>query len=189
MKLYGSGTSPFARKVRIVAAELGEPIDWVDTATSAGAAEHRAIAPIRKVPVAIIDGRTIFDSRVIIDYLITTRGYGALTPPRDIWHERNVLSAIDATMDSLIQVLGLARDGAAAAAYAGYARRQRDRTESILGWLSDKLSAEHFGLPEATAICALDWIDFRQMYPTGDALAAVRAAWRDRSSVATTRPG
>lgn len=189
MKLFGSKTSPFARKVRIVAAELGEPIDWVDTATEAGSAEHRAIAPIRKVPVAIVDGRTIFDSRVIIDYLITTRGHGPLTPPRDVWHERNVLSAIDATVDSLIQVLYLARDGATAGDYARYAQRQRDRTAAILGWLPDQVSAEQFGLCEVAAICALDWIDFRQMYPTGAALAAVRAAWRDRPSVATTLPG
>jgi glutathione S-transferase len=188
MKLFGSKTSPFARKVRIVAAELGEPIDWVDTTTEAGSAEHLAIAPIRRVPVAILDGRTIFDSRVIIDWLITTRGYGPLAPPSDPWQERNVLSAIDATMESLIQVLYLARDGVAAEHAAKYARRQHDRTQAILGWLADKVSAERFGLPEVVAICALDWIDFRQMYPTGAALAPARAAWRDRPSIASTLP-
>jgi glutathione S-transferase len=187
MKLFGSTTSPFARKVRIIAAELGEPIDWVDTATEAGTAELNAIAPIRKIPVAVVDGRTIFDSRAIIDWLITTRGYGALTPARDPWRERNVLNAIDETMNSLIQVLYLQREGVTTELYA---RRQSDRAASVLTWLGGELSAAQFGLSEVAAVCALDWIDFRQLHPTQPfpALAPVRAAWRDRPSVATTLP-
>ena len=63
MKLYGTTTSPFVRRVRIVAAEIGEPVDRIDTATEAGQAALRELSPIRKVPVAIVDGRTLFDSQ------------------------------------------------------------------------------------------------------------------------------
>jgi len=189
MKLFGSTTSPFARKVRIVAAELGEPFDWVDTATDAGRAELVALAPIRKVPVAVIDGRTIFDSRAIVEWLITTRGYGPLAPPRDRWHEQNVLSAIDELSSSLLQVLYLQRDGVAVEGLP-YVKRQYERAAAILGFLGGELSSERFGVPELSAICSLDWIDFRQMYPTDGvpAIAAVRAAWRDRPSVVATLP-
>jgi len=189
MKLYGTTTSPFVRKVRIVAAELGEPVEWVDTAVEPGAAALREVAPIRKVPVALVDGRTVFDSRAIIDWLITTRGHGGLAPAIDRWRERNALNAIDGLIDSLIQVLYLKRDGAPVETMP-YAARQRDRAGSILAWLPGELSSQRFGIAELSAICALDWIDFRQMYPTDGlpALAAVRAAWRDRPSIVATLP-
>lgn len=59
MKLYGTTTSPFVRRVRIVAEEIGEPIEWINTAVEAGQAQLRALSPIRKVPIAVIDGRVV----------------------------------------------------------------------------------------------------------------------------------
>src|SRR5512142_1969685 len=103
MKLLGTTTSPFVRRVNIVAAEVGEPIEWVDTATEAGQAALRELSPIRKVPVAITSGRTLFDSRVIVDWLTTTRGYGEIAPPRDRWREANLVNAVDEAIGSVIQ--------------------------------------------------------------------------------------
>ena len=169
MKLYGTTTSPFTRRVAIVAAELGEPLEWVDTASDAGQAVLRELTPIRKVPVAIVDGRTVFDSRVIVDWLTATRGWGGIAPPRDPWRECNQLNAIDGNV---------------------FARRQLDRTDAIFDWLATELTAERFGLAELSVICALDWMEFRKTYPTerAAALAPVRAAWRDRPSIAATVP-
>src|SRR5262245_3502174 len=128
MKLFGTTTSPFVRRVRIVAAELGEPIEWVNTATDAGQVALREISPIRKVPVAIVDGRTVFDSRVIIEWLTTTRGYSALVPPRDRWRERNQLNAIDEALMSVIQLFSMRRDGVAIDGNP-YEKRQLDRAD------------------------------------------------------------
>src|SRR5258705_9543 len=55
MKLYGTAASPFVRRVRVTAAEVGEPVELVNTATEAGHAELRALSPIWKVPVAIVE--------------------------------------------------------------------------------------------------------------------------------------
>lgn len=189
MKLYGTTTSPFTRRVAIVAAEIGEPIDRIDTASEAGQAALRAISPIRKVPVAIVDGRTLFDSRVIVDWLTTTRGWGGIAPPRDRWREQNLLNAIDAAIDSTIQLFYLRRDGVAIDD-TPYAKRQSERTDAILQWLGGELSPPQFGLAELSVICALDWMDFRKTYPTerAVALAPLRAAWGDRPSLAATRP-
>jgi glutathione S-transferase len=195
MKLYGTITSPFVRRVRVVAAELGCAVEFVDTAAEAGQAALRAITPIRKVPVAIVDGRTLFDSRVIIDWLTTTRGFGALTPPSDRWHEANLVNAIDAAVDSAIQVFYLRRDGVAIDGNA-FAQRQQERVDSILEWLGQQLSTDHgsfgtgFGLAEISLIAGLDWMDFRKAYPTERApqLAKLRAAWVDRPSIMSTRP-
>lgn len=194
VKLYGTTTSPFVRRVRVVAAEIGEPVELVDTATDEGQARLRAASPIWKVPVAEIGDRTLFDSRVIIDWLVTTRGWGTLAPPRDRWREENRVNAIHGALDSLIQVLYLKRDGVALENLP-YRQRQEDRTAAILAWIAGQLVdgthfGDGFGLSEISLVCALDWMDFRQMYPTArhPALTAFRAAWAERPSLAATRP-
>ena len=195
MKLYGTTTSPFVRRVRVVAAEIGEPVDRVDTATDAGQALLREISAIRKVPVAIVDGRTLYDSRTIIDWLTTTRGFGDLAPARDRWREANLVNAIDAALDSVIQLFYLRRDGVAVDG-SPYADRQLDRADAIFAWLATQLAKDGkgfspgLGIAEISLICALDWMEFRHSYPTERAagVAGVRAAWGDRASLSSTRP-
>lgn len=189
MKLYGTVTSPFTRRVRIVAAELGEPIEWIDTATEAGQATLREVSPIRKVPVAVIDGRTVFDSHAIVAWLVTTRGHGAIAPPSDPWHERNVIHAVDAAIDSVIQLFYLRRDGVSVDD-TPFAKRHMERTDAIMQWLGTRVPADQLGLAQISVICALDWMDLRKTYPTERAagLAPIRAAWADRPSIVASRP-
>jgi glutathione S-transferase len=195
MKLYGTTTSPFVRRVRVVAEEVGEPIHRIDTATDAGQVELRQVSAIRKVPVAIVEnGRTLFDSRTIIDWLTLTRGWGTLSPARDRWREQNLLNAIDAALDSVIQVFYLKRDGVTVEGTA-YATRQIERADAIFSWLTTQLVdgqsfSGAFGLPELSLVCALDWMDFRQTYDSKRAggLARLRETWTDRPTMVSTRP-
>ena len=189
MKLYGNLTSPYARRVRIVAAELGEPIEWIDSATEAGQATLCEVTPIRKVPVAVVDGRALLDSHVIVEWLFATRGYGALAPPSDLWHERNVVHAVDAAIDSLIQLFYLRRDGVSIDD-TPFARRHMERTDAIVQWLGSQVTTAPLGLAQIAVVCMLDWMDLRKTYPTERAacLAPIRAAWADRPSFAATRP-
>ncbi len=195
VKLYGTTTSPFVRRVRIVAAEVGEPVDRIDTATELGMAALRAASPIHKVPVALLDGRLIFDSRAIISWLVASRGWKDLAPPRDRVRHENLINAIDAALDAVIQLFYLRRDGIAIDGTA-YATRQLDRADSILAWLATQKESDErsfsggLGIAEISLVCALDWMEFRNTYPTEHAAGvdSVRAAWRDRPSLATTRP-
>lgn len=195
MKLFGTKTSPFVRRVRVVAAELGVDVDLVDTNTEAGEAALREVSPIQKVPVAVLEDRTIFDSRVIIDWLTTTYGFGAMAPPRDRWREHNLVNAIDAALDSVIQLYYLRSDGVACDG-TEFARRELERTAAIFNWLVPQVDAATgsfsggFGLPELSLICALDWMDLRGTYPTSDVpgLTSVRERWAPRSTVAATHP-
>jgi glutathione S-transferase len=196
MKLYGTTTSPFVRRVRVVAAEVGEEIERIDTATDAGQAQLREVSPIRKVPVALVDGRTLFDSRVIIEWLVTTRGWGDMTPPRDPWRTQNLVTAIDDALESVIQTFYLRRDDNVEWTASKFGTRQMERADSIFAWLGTQLAADGasfgggFGIAELSLIAALEWMDFRKTYPTdrAGALAGVRAAWAERASVAATRP-
>lgn len=195
MKLYGTTTSPFVRRVRVVAAELGITVDRIDTMPEAGQAMLREVSPIRKVPVAEIDGKLLFDSHVIIDWLTVTRGWGTLAPTRDRWHEQNVINAIDAALDAVIQLFYLRRDGVAIDG-TPYETRQLERADAIFAWLGNQLASDGksftggFGLPELALITTLDWMDFRQTYPTDRAskVESVRAAWRERLSLEWTKP-
>jgi glutathione S-transferase len=189
MKIFGTTTSPFVRRVRVVATEVGEAVDRIDTASDAGQQALREVTPIRKVPVAVVDGRTLFDSRVIIDWLVTTRGWGDLAPPRDPWREQNQLNAIDAALDAVIQLFYLRRDGVPIEG-SPYETRQLERADAIFAWLAGQLSTERFGLPELALVSALDWMDFRKSYPTERAkpLERVRGAWAERPSLVATRP-
>lgn len=196
MKLYGTTTSPFVRRVRVVATEVGEAFERIDTAPDAGQAQLREVSPIRKVPVAMIDGRTLFDSRAIIDYLTTTRGWGDMAPPRDVWRQNNLVNAIDDALESVIQTFYLQRDDGIAWTASKFATRQIERADAIFAWLATQLAADGrgfgpgFGLAELSLVCTLEWMEFRQAYPTERAasLAGVRAAWAERPSVVATRP-
>jgi glutathione S-transferase len=196
VKLYGTTTSPFVRRVRVVAAEVGEPIELVDTAPDAGQAQLRAVSPIWKVPVADVGGgRVIYDSRVIIDWMTTVRGWGALAPPRDRWREANLLNAIDGALESVISLFYLRRENAPIEGLP-FTAKQTARAAAVLDWLATQLVSggttfgSGLGLAEVSLVCALDWMDFRATYPTANhaALAPLRAAWRERPSLAQTRP-
>ena len=75
--------SPYARKVRIAAALLGltdriaiEGVDLADPADSI-----RAQNPLGKIPTLVLeDGSTLYDSRVIAEYLDHLAGGGKLFP-------------------------------------------------------------------------------------------------------------
>lgn len=86
MKLVFSPTSPFARKVRIAAIELGliDTIELVPAAFAPGQPNDdysRDFNPLKKLPVLILDdGGVILNSYVIVEYLDEIAGGRKLIP-------------------------------------------------------------------------------------------------------------
>lgn len=196
MQLYGTTTSPFVRRVRIVAAEVGEPVDLIDTHTPEGEAALRATSPIWKVPVAVIDGDTVFDSGVISELLIARRGWGALrSSAADPIADRNARTVADGALDAAINWFYLVRrDGGDTS--LPYLRKQRDRVDAALEWLADRVLGNAFdpagglGLTEISVVTALDWMAFRDVWPAGrhPVLGPLVGAWSLRPSFASTHP-
>lgn len=177
MKLYGSITSPFVRRVRFLCHEIGQSFTLIDSLTEAGQAALREKNPIWKVPCAEIDGLVLWDSHTIIDYLtekyqghpkLLRRAQGA-----EYWRERNLVSAADGCVESAINVFYLKKDGVQVTEVA-YLKKQMARVESILTWLKSQLNGNYFtaenriGMPELTFYCILDWLRFRAMYAVND---------------------
>ncbi|MCO5091122.1 glutathione S-transferase family protein [Bosea sp. (in: a-proteobacteria)] len=80
--LRSSPASPFGRKVKIAALELGlmDRIEVVIADTTDPAEPLRRQNPLGKIPTLVLeDGTTLFDSRVIVDYLDHLGG-GRLIP-------------------------------------------------------------------------------------------------------------
>ncbi|MGE0558979.1 MAG: glutathione S-transferase family protein [Burkholderiales bacterium] len=81
MKLYGSPGSPFARKVRIVLAEKNIPHEYIVARGRAPGSPVPAFNPLAKVPTLVRDdGRGLYDSVVIVEYLDAIGGGPKLIP-------------------------------------------------------------------------------------------------------------
>ena len=111
MKLWYSPASPFVRKVLIFAHETGlfDELELVDAATTAISPNTEVARdnPLGKIPTLVLDdGTSVFDSRVICEYLDGLHGGEKMIPEQGI--ERvNVLVAQsigDGLMDAAVAV-------------------------------------------------------------------------------------
>jgi glutathione S-transferase len=109
MKLTFSAASPFARKVRIAAIELGliDKIEFMpatvvpDTPND----DYSRIHPLKKLPVLILDnGDIIVDSYVIVEYLDELAGGGRLIPASGPmrWKVKTEHSLLQGMLDSML---------------------------------------------------------------------------------------
>jgi glutathione S-transferase len=89
MQLYDVGMSPNAKKVRVIARELGIPLDKIPVDLQRGDAAYRELNPTGKVPTLDDDGYVLWESGAILAYL-ATREESALLP-RDARGEADVL--------------------------------------------------------------------------------------------------
>ena len=109
MKLIFSPSSPFVRKVRISAIELGliDKIEFVPTTVVPGQPhdEYSRINPVKKLPALILDnGEVIVDSYVITEYLDELAGGGKLIPTAGAirWKVKSDHSLLQGMLDSML---------------------------------------------------------------------------------------
>jgi glutathione S-transferase len=109
MKLSYSPGSPFARKVRIAAIELGliDKIEMVPTTVAPGQpnADYSKITPLKKLPALLLaNGDLIVDSYVIVEYLDELAGGGKLIPASgpDRWKVKSDHSLLQGMLDSML---------------------------------------------------------------------------------------
>ncbi len=109
MKLTFSAASPFARKVRIAAIELGliDKIELTPATVAPGQPndDYSRITPLKKLPVLILDnGEVILDSYVIVEYLDELAGGGKLIPASGPlrWTIKSDHSLLQGMLDSML---------------------------------------------------------------------------------------
>ncbi len=170
MKLTFSPASPFARKVRIAAIELGliDKIEFTSVTVAPGQPndEYSKITPLKKLPVLILDnGEVILDSYVIVEYLDELAGGGKLIPASGAmrWKVKTEHSLTQGMLDSMLlcRYEGMTRPEALrwkawsddhwARAWSGMARFENDAA-----MLARPLDIAQIGL-----VCVLGYADFR----------------------------
>ncbi|MCE1162131.1 MAG: glutathione S-transferase N-terminal domain-containing protein [Thiomonas sp.] len=108
MKLIGSLTSPYVRKVRITLAEKKIDAKWEEENVWSEATQIGRSNPLGKVPCLVLDdGEAIFDSRVIVEYLDTLTPVGKLIPAGG--RERAEVRTWEALADGVMDAAATAR--------------------------------------------------------------------------------
>lgn len=201
MKLIGSLTSPYVRKVRIVMAE--KKLDYALILENVWAPDTTISQsnPLGKVPCLLMeDGGAMFDSRVIVEYLDTLTPVGKLIPPNG--RERAEVKSWEALADGILDAAVLVR----------LERTQREPAQQSEAWINrqlDKVNAglkamakgldespfcvsNHLTLADISVVCCLGWLAFRfpelswrEDYPN---LAKLYDKMLDRSSFRETIP-
>ena len=172
MKLIGSTTSPYVRKVRIVMAE--KKLDYQFVLDNVWSADTKIAAsnPLGKVPCLIMEGaEAVFDSRVIVEYLDTLSPVGKLIPSPG--RERAEVKTWEALADGLLDAAILVRlentfegrtEGQRSQAWID---RQMGKIHASLKAMSQGLgdkpfcSGIHLSLSDIAVGCALCWLEFR----------------------------
>ncbi|HKB82308.1 MAG TPA: glutathione S-transferase [Burkholderiales bacterium] len=169
MKLIGSLSSPFARKVRVVLAEKRIDHEFVIDAPSDPATRVPEFNPLGKIPVLVTeDGNKLFDSPVIVEYLDSISPVGRLIPEpiRQRVQVRRWEALADGMMDAAVLLVQEGRRPKEMQSESVIAR-QRGKIDRALAWgsadLSDKswCAVEVYSLADIALGCALGFLDFR----------------------------
>lgn len=88
MKLYNNPASPFGRKCRVIARELGLKLEEINISPFQDPG-MRKINPLGKIPSLVLDdGSVLIDSPVICEYLNHVGG-GKFFPGMSIWRQNS----------------------------------------------------------------------------------------------------
>jgi glutathione S-transferase len=175
MKLIGSLSSPYVRKVRVVLSE--KKLDYQLVLEDVWASDAiLKMNPLGKVPCLVMDGQdaitgAVFDSRVICEYLDGLSPVGKLIPERG--RERTEVRTWEALADGLMDACVAAR---LEETWSGRKPEERSRAwvdrqltkvhgtvEAMGQGLGEKpwCSGNHFSLADVAVGCALAYIDYR----------------------------
>ena len=172
MKLIGSTSSPYVRKVRVVMAE--KKLDYTFVLDDVWSTESTVSSanPLGKLPCLVMEGgEALFDSRVIVEYLDTLSPVGKLIPA--MGRERAEIKTWEALADGLMDAAILAR---LEATWSGRTKAQRSQAwiDRQMGKVNSAVAAMELGLGEnifcsgihlslsdIAVGCALGYLDFR----------------------------
>lgn len=169
MKLIGSLTSPYVRKVRIVLAEKKIEFEFAIDSPWVPGSGIPNINPLGKIPVLILDDSTVlFDSRVIVEYIDSVAPNNKLMPESN--RERAEVKRWGAVADGVCDaaaLIFLERKRPEVQQSAEWIERQTDKIVRSLEYMSSELGdspycqGTHYTLADVAVGCALGYLILR----------------------------
>src|SRR4051794_32977946 len=104
--LYGSKTSPFVRRIRLLLANLPHEFKELNIFEGQDAVDLNKLNPINQIPVLVDGDNTIWDSRQVFNYLNSLHRFQNMD-----WKDENLLTAIDGALSAGVSLLLMKRSG------------------------------------------------------------------------------
>ncbi|RJX33192.1 MAG: glutathione S-transferase [Oxalobacter sp.] len=170
MKLFGTLSSPYVRKVRIVLAEKKLDYQLILEDLSSPDSKLQEVNPLGKVPCLVMDdGTAIYDSSVIVEYLDTLSPVSKLIPPsgRERAEVRRWEALADGVMDAAVLVRLEETRRPAKQQSKEWVEHQMGKVGAGLQAMSKELNAKPFcsgnqySLADIAVGAALGWLGFR----------------------------
>ena len=191
MKLLGTNTSPYVRKVRLVLLEKNIPHDYlIDAPREPGSQVARA-NPLARIPALILDDETcVFDSPVIAEYADTLNDNPILIPRHDALARMRVKrweALADGIMDSAV-VVRTEVIRPAEKQDASTIARHNDAITRALAYAAELLGTREWcegaaiTLADLALVSALVYLDLRQAERDWRGAHSGLAAWFARIS-------
>lgn len=169
MRIIGTESSPFTRKVRIVALERRVPFEFVVDTPLAAQSRVPLLNPLGKVPVLVRDDDSVLiDSSQIAAWLDGQGEGNRLVPESEL--ERTAVLQWETVADGILDAAVLMRMETLRAAgerSSEWQERQRAKVESGMAWMNRGLGereccvVERFSLASIAVGCCLSYLVFR----------------------------
>ena len=199
MKLYHSPASPYVRKVMVLIAEAGisdietVPVSGTPTAPDAGLIERN---PLGKIPaLERSDGPTLYDSRVICQFLNAQAGAGLYPAAPRLWDTLTVEATADGILDAAVLMVYESRIRPEDKRYAPWVEGQWAKIDRALDALESRWMETLDGpitIAQIAVGVAMGYLDFRladRNWRQGrPRLAVWDAHFATRPSMQATRP-
>jgi glutathione S-transferase len=206
MRLIYSPISPFVRRVRAAAIELGladrltlEPIQVAPGRENREYAE--SINPLRKIPALVLDdGQTLVDSAVICQFLDELAGGGKLIPAAgsDRWRVLSQQAIAQGMAEAMVLIRYETALRPEPLRWPAWIADQQDRFWSGLAWFerhasrTPSASVVAVDVADLALACCLGYVDFRYAELDWRSRAPHISAWyrtvASRPSLAETDP-
>lgn len=169
MKLIATPGSPYGRKARIVLAEKRIDYEFIVDSPTEATTHVPNFNPLGKVPVLVLDdATTLFDSRVIVEYLDNASPVGRLIPDdtRSRIQVRRWEALADGCTDAAVAIVYEKRRPAEKQS-AEWIARQLGKVERALRAMSKDLGAKAwcsgdvYNLSDIAVGCTLGFLDLR----------------------------
>jgi glutathione S-transferase len=169
MKLIGTVTSPYTRKVRVALAEKRMECEFIIDSPNTPDSTIARYNPLGKIPVLVLDDEnTIFDSRVIVEHLDNASPGNRLIPeekrPRILVRRWEALA--DGCTDAAVALVNEKKKPAAQQS-AEWIVRQQGKIDRSLQAMADDLAAkswcagDFFSLADIAVGSCLGWLELR----------------------------